>query len=75
MLLSVAEKYHAEKVSKLAPVEYTCEMLEADCKEICDKYPLLVNISNQVSYYTRMNEDNFGKNISDFIKLVDESEK
>jgi len=35
----------------------------------------LVNISNQVSYYTRMSEDNFGKNISDFIKLVDENQK
>jgi len=75
MLLSVAEKHHAKEVSKLAPVKYTWQMLEADCKEICDKYPLLVNISNQVSYYTRMNEDNFGKNISDFIKLVDENQK
>lgn len=75
VLLSVAEKYHAEEVAKLAPIKYTWQMLEADCKEICDKYPLLVNISNQVSYYTRMQEDNFGKNISDFINLVDENQK
>lgn len=75
LLLTCAEEHHAKEVAKLAPVKYTWEMLEADCKEICDKYPLLVNISNQVSYYTKMNEDNFGKNISDFIKLVDENQK
>ena len=73
LLLSVAELHHAKEVEKLAPVEYTSEMLDADCKEICVKYPLLVNISNQISYYTNMNDNDFGKNISDYIKLVDKN--
>jgi hypothetical protein len=75
MLLNEAEKHFLDDVNKIAPIEYTCDMLEADCKEICDKYPLLVNISNEISYYTNMVKDDFGKNIDDYIKLVDENEK
>lgn len=73
LLLSVAEKHHAKALAKIAPIAYTWQMLEDDCKEICVKYPLLVNISNEISYYTDMERGDFGKNISDYIKMVDKN--
>jgi len=73
LLLSVAEEHHAKALAKIAPIAYTWQMLEDDCEQICVKYPLLVNISNEISYYTDMERDDFGKNISDYIKMVDKN--
>lgn len=41
------------------------------CKDISDKYPLLVNINSQVYGWANLSEANFGKNIADYISMCD----
>tara|TARA_B100002019_G_scaffold293499_1_gene321553 strand:- start:3115 stop:5406 length:2292 start_codon:yes stop_codon:yes gene_type:complete len=41
------------------------------CKDISDKYPLLVNINSQVYGWANLSESNFGKNIADYISMCD----
>ena len=41
------------------------------CKDISDKYPLLLNINQSVYGWQNLDEQNFGKNIADYISMCD----
>lgn len=74
-LVSMAEEYHPKALDKIAPIVYTAQHLEDDCKRICDKYALLINISDSISSWKNMEEGNFAQNIVEYIKLVDQQNK
>lgn len=52
-------------------LDYDISQFDEDCNEITTKYPLLVNLSNNIYSWQNMNENDLGKNIIDYIKLAD----
>ena len=51
--------------------QYKWKSFDYLCKDIGDNYPLLVNICSKVYGWINYNEDNFGKNIIDYISMCD----
>ena len=60
-----------EWVKKNIPSTYDHQEFNNKCKEICAKYPLLVNINQEIYSWKPMDEDNFGKNMTDYILMCD----
>jgi len=53
------------------PNEYNWKEYDYLCKDIQDRYPLLVNISNEIFGWQDMDANNFGRNIIDYISMCD----
>jgi len=53
------------------PNEYNWKEYDYLCKDIQDRYPLLVNISNEIYGWQDMDANNFGRNIIDYISMCD----
>ena len=51
--------------------QYKWKSFDYLCKDIDDNYPLLANICSKVYGWINYNEDNFGKNIIDYISMCD----
>ena len=52
-------------------IKYNWKTFNYLCKDISEKYPLLVNISKEVYGWQSMTEHNLGKNITDYISMCD----
>ena len=51
--------------------QYKWKSFDYLCKDIDDNYPLLANICSKVYGWINYNEDNFGKNMIDYISMCD----
>ena len=51
--------------------KYKWKSFDYLCKDIDDKYPLLANICSRVYGWINYNDDNFGKNVIDYISMCD----
>tara|TARA_A200000159_G_scaffold54006_1_gene49995 strand:- start:2772 stop:5054 length:2283 start_codon:yes stop_codon:yes gene_type:complete len=51
--------------------KYNWKSFDYLCKDIADKYPLLVNINSSVYGWANLAEDDFGKNLLDYISMCD----
>jgi hypothetical protein len=51
--------------------KYNWKSFDYLCKDIADKYPLLVNINGQIYGWANLAEDDFGKNLLDYISMCD----
>ncbi len=51
--------------------QYKWKSFDYLCKDIDDNYPLLANICSKVYGWINYNEDNFGKNVIDYISMCD----
>ena len=60
-----------EWAKKNIPSNYDVNEFDNKCKEISEKYPLLVNISSEVYGWQDMEQNNFGKNMTDYILMCD----
>ena len=58
-------------VKENIPSNYDPQEFNDKCKEITEKYPLLVNINKEVYSWQDMKQDNFGKNMTDYILMCD----
>ena len=70
-LVNFLKKEDEEWVKENIPCTYDPNQFEAKCKELCEKYPLLVNINHEVYSWQEMKENNFGKNMTDYILMCD----
>ena len=70
-LVNFLKKEDEEWVKENIPCTYDPNEFEAKCKELCEKYPLLTNINNEVYSWQNMKENNFGKNMTDYILMCD----
>jgi len=70
-LVNFLKKEDEEWVKENIPCTYDPNEFEAKCKEIVEKYPLLTNINNEVYSWQNMKENNFGKNMTDYILMCD----
>lgn len=50
---------------------YNWKSFDYLCKEISDKYPLLMNINSSIYGWQNLEEQNFGKNLADYISMCD----
>lgn len=70
-LFNFLKKEDEEWVKENIPCTYDPNEFEAKCKELCEKYPLLVNINHEVYSWQDMEQGNFGKNMTDYISMCD----
>lgn len=70
-LVNFLKKEDEEWVKENIPCTYDPNEFEAKCKELCEKYPLLVNINHEVYSWQDMEQGNFGKNMTDYISMCD----
>ena len=70
-LVNFLKKEDEEWIKENIPSSYDANEFNEKCKEIVKKYPLLVNINHEVYNWQDMKENNFGKNICDYILLCD----
>jgi len=74
-LLQFLKTESKEWVKKNFPDSYNWKEYDYLCKDIQDRYPLLVNISNEVYAWQDMKQNNFGRNIAKYISMCDEGVK
>jgi len=74
-LLQFLKTESQEWVKKNFPDSYNWKEYDYLCKDIQDRYPLLVNISNEVYAWQDMKQNNFGRNIAKYISMCDEGVK
>ena len=74
-LLQFLREKSPEWVKKNFPDTYNWKEYDYLCKDIQDRYPLLVNISKEIYQWQNMQEGNFGKNIGEYISMCDEGVK
>ena len=70
-MISFLKKDEQDWVDANIPSSYDVNEFNDNCKKIIEKYPLLVNISKEVYSWRSMEEDNFGKNLVDYILMCD----
>jgi len=70
-LLKFMEEIDKDWVDQNYTSTYDPKEFDNKCKEIRTKYPLLVNINNEIYGWQDMRENNFGKNIVQYVQLVD----
>ena len=70
-LVNFMRREDEEWTEKNIPSTFEADEFDNNCKEICDKYPLLVNIASEVYGWQEMEKDNFGKNMTDYILMCD----
>ena len=70
-LVNFLKKEDEEWVKENIPSNYDPQEFNNKCKEITEKYPLLVNINKEVYSWQEMTQDNFGKNMADYILMCD----
>jgi len=70
-LVNFLKKVDEEWVKENIPSNYDPQDFDNKCKEFLMKYPLIENLAKQVYSWQNLDEDNFGKNIVDYIFLCD----
>ena len=70
-MISFLTKIDEEWIKQNIPSTYDVNEFNNNCKEISIKYPLLKNISNEVYSWQEMEQDNFGKNMMDYVLMCD----
>jgi hypothetical protein len=70
-MINFLKKIDQDWVDKNIPSTYDMDQFNNNCKQIIDKYPLLVNISREVYSWRSMEEDNLGKNLIDYVLMCD----
>ena len=70
-LVNFLKKVDEEWVKENIPSTYDPQDFDNKCKEFLMKYPLIENLAKQVYSWQNLDEDNFGKNIVDYIFLCD----
>ena len=70
-LVNHMRKVDEDWVAKNIPSTYDVKDFDNKCQEVCVKYPLLVNISQEIYGWQDMDKENFGKNMTDYILLCD----
>jgi hypothetical protein len=70
-LVHFLKELEKEWVEQNIPSTYDPQEFNTRCKEVSEKYPLLVNISNEIYSWQSMEEGNFGKNMCDYILMCD----
>jgi hypothetical protein len=70
-LLQELKQSDKDWIAKNFPNEYNWKEYDYLCKDIQDRYPLLVNISHEIYGWQSMDERNFGENIIDYISMCD----
>ena len=70
-MISFLKKVDQDWVDKNIPSTYDMDQFNNNCKQIIDKYPLLINISREVYAWRCMEQDNLGKNLMDYVLMCD----
>ena len=70
-MISFLTNIDEEWIKQNIPSTYDVNEFNNNCKEISIKYPLLKNISNEVYSWQEMEQDNFGKNMMDYVLMCD----
>ena len=71
-MVTFLKKEESEWVEKNIPSNFDINSFDADCKRIVEQYPLLRNISDEVYTWKNLNENNFGDNLIQYIKVMDD---
>jgi hypothetical protein len=67
LVMAEDENWYKDNLS----IKYNWKTFNYLCKEICEKYPLLMNISKEIYGWQSLSEMNLGKNIADYISMCD----
>ena len=70
-LVNFMKTIDAEWVAQNIPSSFNMKDFDEKCKELADKYPLLVNISSEIYKWKDLTENNLGKNMTDYILMCD----
>ena len=60
-----------EWVKENIPSNYDANEFDNKCKKLVEQYPLCVNIAKEIYNWQNMEENNLGKNLVDYIQLID----
>jgi hypothetical protein len=71
-MVTFLKKEESEWVEKNIPSNFDINSFDADCKRIVDQYPLLRNISDEIYTWKNLSENNFGDNLIQYIKVMDD---
>ena len=70
-LVNFMTNVDSEWVEQNIPSTYDVNDFDNKCKELSDKYPLLVNLSAELYRWKDLDEHNLGKNMIDYILMCD----
>ena len=70
-MISFLTNIDEEWIKQNVPSTYDVNEFNDNCKKVSVKYPLLKNISNEVYNWQDMKQDNFGKNMCDYVLMCD----
>jgi len=70
-LVNFMTNVDSEWVEQNIPSTYDVNDFDNKCKELADKYPLLVNLSAELYRWKDLSENNLGKNMTDYILMCD----
>ena len=70
-IVAFLRKHEKEWTEKNIKSKYDINEFNNNCDKVVTKYPLLHNISSSTYSYRNYEEDNFGKNIVDYVLMCD----
>ena len=70
-IMAFLRKTDKEWTEKNIKSKYDINEFNNNCDKVVTKYPLLPNISSATYSYRNYKEDNFGKNIMDYVFMCD----
>ena len=70
-IVAFLRKHEKEWTEKNIKSKYDINEFNNNCDKVATKYPLLHNISSSTYSYRNYEEDNFGKNIVDYVLMCD----
>lgn len=71
LLMNLVKSFDPNWVKKNLKVDVSWKQIDFLFKEVIDSYPLLVNISKDIYSWRNLEEENYAKNIIDYISMCD----
>tara|TARA_R110002051_G_scaffold98216_1_gene168356 strand:- start:100 stop:726 length:627 start_codon:yes stop_codon:yes gene_type:complete len=71
-MVTFLKKEEPKWVEEKIPSTFDVNEFDNKCKEVINKYPLLENISSEIYGWKNLNEYNFGVNILQYVKVMDD---
>ena len=71
-MVTFLKKEEPKWVEEQIPSTFDVNEFDNKCKEVINKYPLLENISSEIYGWKNLNEYNFGVNILQYVKVMDD---
>ena len=70
-MVTYLKKNEPDWIESNIPSTFDIDEFDNKCKQVVTKYPLLRNISDEIYTWKNLHENDFGKNVMQYIELID----